>query len=65
MGVFQADLHLGFDVTAAPRERGAARSAAPRPEERFKEIAESSCAGGAENISEVAELDPDAFPEAE
>src|SRR5262245_65923563 len=62
MGVFQAYRHLGFDVTTAPRERRAARGAAPCPEERFKEIAESSRAGGAENIPEIAVLDPDAFP---
>src|SRR5262245_13538010 len=62
MSGFQSYLHLGFDVTTAPRERRAARGAAPRPEERFKEIAESSRAGGAENIPEIAVLDPDAFP---
>ena len=59
MGFFQADLHLGFYVTTSTREGGAARGAAPSPEERFKEIAEAACA---ENIPEIAVLDPDAFP---
>src|SRR5262249_59745286 len=62
MGVFQADLHLGFDVTTAHRERGAAPGAAPGAEERLKEVAEASRAARAENVPDVAVLDPDAPP---
>src|SRR5499433_2749802 len=64
MGLFQADLQLGFDVLTAHRERRAAPRAAPGPEESFKEIAESSGGAGpsAEHISEVAVLDPRPLP---
>src|SRR5262245_1316103 len=64
MSVFEADLHLGFDVPTAHCERGAARRAAPGPEESFKEIAESTGAAytSSENIAEVAVLDPRALP---